>query len=603
MRDVHPDRAILAAYDRLPDGKGLCLLVAEPDGRDFACFETASRGTRFLTGAVSATGKLYVREGSMACASPVAPPVWDPRRAAWWITATADGGPGRLLLVSSKGRLAGEVATASPVVWAQDAWDDGLLLLGGVGPCSPQCLNPAVVHAYAFDPRAGARTVLACVDHGVRPAVALNVGRRRWAAVVQAGPRDEEFVTLLVDADAPSDRRVARVPGASSTLPVSSALSCEGAVVCRADAGDRWSLWAVDVADGTAVAIEKDEAHDVATTRDASVRVSTRHGETLLRPSTDHASVAQSLVPTQLGCRGSLGNDIDDFLGHVPAFTTSCSIVWAHATCFAPATVRSTHDNVLVAGSRDAAPLEGSCRDVWIATSDGFNVHGIVLEPQARLSGRRGVVMLHGGPHGEFCHAYDPTASLFLELGYVVLRLNVRGSDGGGRDYREAARHGWDVRRTSLDVAATEAYLRDELGCVAVVAFGESMGGLQLLHAATSRETSLDAVATSAAPTSLLTIDAASTTSEIAMWLGDPHQRREDWVRASPVTSAGHPGPRRCSGWGCTTRYARLPKPGSTARLRRMAWWRRSRWSAGMPSAVPPQSYSDAMRRPSSHEP
>ncbi len=100
-----------------------------------------------------------------------------------------------------------------------------------------------------------------------------------------------------------------------------------------------------------------------------------------------------------------------------------------------------------------------------------------------RKEGRGGgglpaVVVVHGGPTGQYCRAFDPYAQFLADRGYVVREPNPRGSTGYGVAFRDAALNDWggvDLQ----DFAAGAAYLKalPEEDPERVAVFGGSYGG------------------------------------------------------------------------------------------------------------------------------
>jgi dipeptidyl aminopeptidase/acylaminoacyl peptidase len=100
-------------------------------------------------------------------------------------------------------------------------------------------------------------------------------------------------------------------------------------------------------------------------------------------------------------------------------------------------------------------------------SSDGTAVEGLLTYPIGWQDGRRVplLVILHGGPPSAFTNNFTgrfatyPIA-VFAQRGYAVLRPNVRGSAGYGRDFRYANARDWgggDAQDVISGVAALVA--------------------------------------------------------------------------------------------------------------------------------------------------
>jgi dipeptidyl aminopeptidase/acylaminoacyl peptidase len=81
---------------------------------------------------------------------------------------------------------------------------------------------------------------------------------------------------------------------------------------------------------------------------------------------------------------------------------------------------------------------------------DGKTIEGLLTYPAGYQTGSRVplLVIVHGGPAGVFLRTFTGNASphlvaAFASRGYALLRCNVRGSSGYGRDFRYANRSDW----------------------------------------------------------------------------------------------------------------------------------------------------------------
>jgi dipeptidyl aminopeptidase/acylaminoacyl peptidase len=81
---------------------------------------------------------------------------------------------------------------------------------------------------------------------------------------------------------------------------------------------------------------------------------------------------------------------------------------------------------------------------------DGKTIEGLLTYPAGYQPGNRVplLVIVHGGPAGVFLRTFTGNASPYLvaafaSRGYALLRCNVRGSSGYGRDFRYANRSDW----------------------------------------------------------------------------------------------------------------------------------------------------------------
>jgi dienelactone hydrolase len=76
---------------------------------------------------------------------------------------------------------------------------------------------------------------------------------------------------------------------------------------------------------------------------------------------------------------------------------------------------------------------------------DGWQIEGWLLKPQNLEPGRLHplVMEVHGGPHGQYGWAFFHELQCLAGMGYLVLHLNPRGSDGYGERFRREVVRDW----------------------------------------------------------------------------------------------------------------------------------------------------------------
>ncbi|UCC64812.1 MAG: S9 family peptidase, partial [Anaerolineae bacterium] len=113
-------------------------------------------------------------------------------------------------------------------------------------------------------------------------------------------------------------------------------------------------------------------------------------------------------------------------------------------------------------------------------SSDGLEIPAILYKPRSASAGARlpAIVLVHGGPTGQWFRNFNPYAQFLADRGYVLLLPNVRGSTGYGVEFRDMNIKDW-AGGDLEDVAAGAAYLKslpyvdaDRIGV-----FGGSYGG------------------------------------------------------------------------------------------------------------------------------
>lgn len=130
-------------------------------------------------------------------------------------------------------------------------------------------------------------------------------------------------------------------------------------------------------------------------------------------------------------------------------------------------------------GSIDTTAFVGS-KHIRYNSSDGLSIPAVLSTPDhLHQDGKApAVVMVHGGPTGQFFRGFDPFVQILVDRGYVVLQPNVRGSTGYGVEFRDMNLNDWGGGDLE-DVAAGVEYLKS-LGTVdpgRIAVFGGSYGG------------------------------------------------------------------------------------------------------------------------------
>jgi dipeptidyl aminopeptidase/acylaminoacyl peptidase len=87
----------------------------------------------------------------------------------------------------------------------------------------------------------------------------------------------------------------------------------------------------------------------------------------------------------------------------------------------------------------------GTTEDFSSTSSDGTEVHGLIVKPPTYTAGRKYPTLLriHGGPSGQDEHSFSFERELFAANGYVVVAVNYRGSNGRGSAYQKAIFADW----------------------------------------------------------------------------------------------------------------------------------------------------------------
>ena len=120
---------------------------------------------------------------------------------------------------------------------------------------------------------------------------------------------------------------------------------------------------------------------------------------------------------------------------------------------------------------------------VRVPAHDGEQIPMYVFTPRGHHQGARPVVMvMHGGPEGQYRPTFAAVTQYLLARGFAVLAPNVRGSSGYGKRYQ--ALDDVEKRYDSIrDMAAIHAWIagRDDLDASRAAIYGGSYGGYMVL--------------------------------------------------------------------------------------------------------------------------
>jgi dipeptidyl aminopeptidase/acylaminoacyl peptidase len=127
---------------------------------------------------------------------------------------------------------------------------------------------------------------------------------------------------------------------------------------------------------------------------------------------------------------------------------------------------------------------------LYYESFDKRQIPALLSKPHGAEENERlpAIMMIHGGPTGQFFRGFDPYPQFLVSQGYVVLQPNVRGSTGYGAEFRDLNRMDWGGGDLE-DVVAGAEYLKslsfvdpDRIGI-----FGGSYGGFMTMIATTKR--------------------------------------------------------------------------------------------------------------------
>jgi len=172
----------------------------------------------------------------------------------------------------------------------------------------------------------------------------------------------------------------------------------------------------------------------------------------------------------------------------------------------------------------------------------GGEVHGWVLRPPGFRKGRRYplVLEIHGGPHVAYGHVFYHEMQLLAARGYVVLMTNPRGSDGYGREHRNAIREAWGtVDHEDLETALDGLLGRGGIDRERIYVTGGSYGGY-MTNWLVGHSDRFRAAVTQRSVVNLTSFFGESDCGYYFKWElgGTPWDAKEAYERMSPLTYA-----------------------------------------------------------------
>ena len=123
---------------------------------------------------------------------------------------------------------------------------------------------------------------------------------------------------------------------------------------------------------------------------------------------------------------------------------------------------------------------------VRAASRDGFPIEAYLTLPKTAQRLAPLVVLSHGGPIGvRDVRYFDPEVQFLASLGYAVLQVNFRGSEGYGRQFREAGKRSYGTLiEDDVDAALAATLAAHPVDPERMCTMGSSYGGYSALVSA-----------------------------------------------------------------------------------------------------------------------
>nr|WP_246567915.1 prolyl oligopeptidase family serine peptidase [Streptomyces flaveus] len=116
----------------------------------------------------------------------------------------------------------------------------------------------------------------------------------------------------------------------------------------------------------------------------------------------------------------------------------SVEYLWSSAA--EPPVVRSTSGEVVLDPPGMKSPGSVPVEDVWV-DGPGGRIHALVQRPAGVTGPLPTVFDIHGGPTWHDSDSFAAGPAAWVDHGYMVIRINYRGSTGYGREWTDALKH------------------------------------------------------------------------------------------------------------------------------------------------------------------
>jgi dipeptidyl aminopeptidase/acylaminoacyl peptidase len=125
----------------------------------------------------------------------------------------------------------------------------------------------------------------------------------------------------------------------------------------------------------------------------------------------------------------------------------------------------------------------GTSKTIKVATRDGLLIESYLAMPPSPEKAPPLIVMPHGGPIGiRDDRHFDHSVQFLVSLGYAVLQVNFRGSEGFGKSFREAGKGSLGTAiEDDVDTVLTEVLKTQPVDKNNMCIMGMSYGGYSAL--------------------------------------------------------------------------------------------------------------------------
>lgn len=148
-----------------------------------------------------------------------------------------------------------------------------------------------------------------------------------------------------------------------------------------------------------------------------------------------------------------------------------------------PPAVRDSLGRVVIRPPGQVAPASVPVTDAWV-DGPGGRIHALISKPDEPAAGAPlpTVFLVHGGPTAHDTDAFFPGVAAWVDSGFVVVRVNYRGSTGYGTKWRDAIEHRVGLTELEDLIAVRDSAVESGLADASrIVLAGGSWGGFLTL--------------------------------------------------------------------------------------------------------------------------
>ena len=174
--------------------------------------------------------------------------------------------------------------------------------------------------------------------------------------------------------------------------------------------------------------------------------------------------------------------------------------------------------------------------EISFKSKDGTEIHGFLVKPPNFQPGKKypTLLMLHGGPVGQFTNQFMFNWQLFATRGYVVIAVNPRGSSGRGEAFSKAIYADWGNKDAQDIIAGVNYAIATGIADPLRLGIGGWSYGGMLTNYTIAQDTRFKAAVSGASASNILaTYGTDEYIYDYEQELGVPWKNLDTWLRIS----------------------------------------------------------------------